>query len=319
MSIVAEFARELHEKSPSVKQRTLRPLPWPAAGETVTNIRVLIFDVYGTMLNYWRPQFGQEESKNEALLEAFAKTISFFEMEAYLRDMDEKAQPEKTLRDVYHGLIALKHQLLREKDIMRPEVKIEEVWKAIALMLKRRGYTFLEKKFGTIDEGARCVAYYYNFHVFNRALYPGVAGALEVLKRNNLLLGIVSNAQFYTPIDVTLLLRDQSNGRIEDMGELFEHDLLFYSYEYHTAKPSRALFRKLFDALYEYHVLPAQTLFVGNDLAADIAPAKEAGMKTALFAGDDQCTFVRESDEVVPDITFAQWDELPKRVSFYDK
>jgi putative hydrolase of the HAD superfamily len=133
-------------------------------------------------------------------------------------------------------------------------------------------------------------------------------------------LGILSNAQFYTPIDLTLYLRDQTGNEIDDMGELFDPELIFYSFEYAMAKPSRLLFRKLFDALYELQVLPSQTVFVGNDLAADIRPAGEAGMKTALFTGDDQSTFTHDlEDSVVPDISFTTWDDFAERVSFYEK
>jgi putative hydrolase of the HAD superfamily len=319
LSIVGEFARELHEKYPSGGPRPTIPLQWPGANEKLTDIRVVIFDIYGTLFNYWKTEFAQGDSKERTLLETFGKTISYFGMEAYLLEMDPGARAEKTLWDLYHGLILLKQQMLLEKDIAYPEVKIEDVWKAILLMLKRRGYIPPEK-IGDDDTAARCIAYYYNFNVFQRTLYPGVTDALCALKAANIKLGILSNAQFYTPIDITLLLRDQSDGRIEDMGELFDHDLVFYSYEYNAAKPSQFLFRKLFDALYECHVLPSQTLMVGNDLAADIKPAKEAGMKTALFVGDERCTFLHDlRGSVEPDVTFLYWKDLPAMISFFEK
>ncbi len=293
-------------------------MPFPSGKERLGDLRVLIFDVYGTLFNYWKPEFAQESTKQKALLESFKSTISYFEMGRFLMEMNPDVPPEKTLWDLYHGLISLKRNLLLEKNIESPEVKIEEVWHAINLMLKRRGYSFT--KMGPVpdDEFARCVAYYYNFQVFEHGLYPDVADSLLTLKKMNLMFGILSNAQFYTPIDLTLMLRDQSNGRIEDKGELFETDLEFYSFEYGIAKPSEFLLRKLFDALYECRVLPSQTLFVGNDLASDIKPAMEAGMKTALFVGDDQCAFIYDlAQGVVPDISFSSWNELPRRVSFY--
>ena len=52
MSIVAEFARNLHETSPKVRSRELHPLTWPCAREKATDIRAIIFDVYGTLFNY---------------------------------------------------------------------------------------------------------------------------------------------------------------------------------------------------------------------------------------------------------------------------
>jgi putative hydrolase of the HAD superfamily len=281
---------------------------------------VVIFDVYGTLFNYWKPEFAHEDTKNKALLDAFASTIAFFGMESYLREMNPESPVEKTLWDLYHGLIALKRDMVRDVEIEQPEIRIEAVWLTILLMLKRRGYSFTKADLGPDDDLSRCIAYYYNFHVFRRGLYPGVAEALLSLKRKNMTLGILSNAQFYTPIDLTLFLRDQSRGRIEDKGELFDEDLVFYSCDYKAAKPSRLLFRKLFDALYEYQALPSQTVFVGNDLASDIKPAKELGLKTAFFTGDDQCAFVHDlEDRMVPDIAFSDWTELPERVFFQEE
>ena len=320
MSFVAEFASELHKSYPIRQKRLLHPFSCPSTEENLHDVRVFIFDVYGTLFNYWKPEFGRENTRNQALLETFRKTISYFKMEPYLLEMDPERPAEKTLWDLYHGLISIKQNLLIEKEVEFPEVRIEEVWIAILLMLKRHGYDFTQKDFGPETQLAQCIAYYYNFNAFNRGLYPGVSDALRALKKKNMRLGIVSNAQFYTPIDLTLFLRDQTGDEIDDMGELFDPDLVFYSFEYAVAKPSQMLFRKLFDALYEYQVLPSQTVFVGNDLAADIKPAREAGLKTALFTGDDQSTFTYNLEQsVIPDISFTRWDELAERVSFYEK
>jgi putative hydrolase of the HAD superfamily len=87
-----------------------------------------------------------------------------------------------------------------------------------------------------------------------------------------------------------------------------------------VAKPNQKLFRALFDALYEYQVLPSQTVFVGNDLSSDIKPAAEAGMRTAFFTGDAMSAFVHDlGGKVIPDITFDKWQELPGKISLYQE
>ena len=79
------------------------------------------------------------------------------------------------------------------------------------------------------------------------------------------------------------------------------------------------LFRKLFDALYQQNIAPSQTVFVGNDLAIDIKPAQEIGMKTALFCGDRRSTYLHDmAGEVVPDIAFTSFYQLPQLISFYN-
>lgn len=320
MSVVADFARKLHEENPPARQRTLEPLEYPSRTDVVADVRVVVFDVYGTLFNYWKPEFATADGKKKSLVNAFEKTISFFGMDRYLTEMNPEESPEKTLWDLYHGLIALRHKLSIDKKVEFPEVKIEEVWNMIILMLKRRGYEPGSAFPKDPSDFARCVAFYYNFCSFNRGMYPGAAGALKSLSDNNIRLGIVSNAQFYTAIDLTLFLRDQTSGEIDDMTRLFDPDLLFFSYEYGVSKPSPLLFRKLFDALYEFQVLPSQTLFIGNDLVSDIKPAGDAGMKTGFFTGDRESAFVHDSaGAVVPDIAFSSWDELPRRVSFHSQ
>jgi putative hydrolase of the HAD superfamily len=318
VSIVAEFAAELQGKYQDRLERDIVPMGYPSRNETLSDIRVVIFDVYGTLFNYWRPEFVNETDRRDALLAAFGKTIRYFGMGNQLLEMNPQEQPEKTLSDLYHGLITLKHDLALDKKVDFPEVRIEEIWETIYLMVKRRGYAPSAMNLGGEADFIKCLAYCYNFFSFNRRLYPGVVETLKALKQGNILLGILSNAQFYTPIDLTLLLRGQSNDDSDDYLRLFEQDLVFFSYEYGVSKPNMLMFRKLFDALYEFNVLPAQTLFVGNDLAQDIKPAQDAGMKTAFFTGDSQCVFVHDlGGAVVPDISFSAWEELPQRVSFH--
>jgi putative hydrolase of the HAD superfamily len=186
------------------------------------------------------------------------------------------------------------------------------------MILQRKGYDPSKHCPGPQGDLGRYCAFTYNFYSLGRQFYTGVVDTLESLKKNNILLGILSNAQFYTPIDLTLFVRDQSKGKYDDYLELFEPDLIFYSYEYGIAKPDQLLFRRLYDVLYELHVLPTQTVFVGNDLAADIKPAIEAGMRTALFTGDMDAAFINEAGKgILPDISFQHWPELSSRISFF--
>ncbi|MBD3322601.1 MAG: hypothetical protein GF350_15985 [Chitinivibrionales bacterium] len=320
MSIVAEFAKELHEKEPPQPAGQVSPLDYPSKEEKLFDIRAVIFDVYGTLINYWRPGFTDKETKNRSLLEAFKKTVSYFDAGPYLEKMNSGHPVEITVRDLYHGLIALKHEQGKEKGVEYPEVKIENIWMIIIMMLKRYGYIPEERGLGNERQLAKCMAYYYNFHAIGGGLFPRVTECLQSLKRQNIILGILSNAQFYTPIDLTLLFRDQSQGEIDDYLELFDDDLCFFSYTDGIAKPGGHMFRKLFDVLYEYHVLPSQTVFAGNDLLLDIHPAQEAGMRTAFFTGDSNCAFVHDlGGRIVPDISFSPWDGLSSRISFHDK
>jgi putative hydrolase of the HAD superfamily len=284
-------------------------------------VRAVIFDVYGTMVNYWRPGFEGRHSREALLIGAFAEVADRFGMGETLIGMNPADSPAKTLNDFYNGLILLNHQKSVDKGVAFPEVRVEEVWSVIALMLKRNGYdAAAHAPAGGAADFARYVAYTYNFLSMGRELYPNVAAALKKLKESGIVLGILSDAQFYTPIDLTLMLRGQSGGKVDDYNELFDTDLTFLSCEYGFVKPSEALYRRLFDALYEYQITPAQTVFVGNDLEADIRPAAALGMRTGLFCGDDVMVFGRGGDwdcGIMPDIVFEDWSELPDKVLFH--
>jgi putative hydrolase of the HAD superfamily len=318
MSEMAEFARTIHESSTKSAGRKLVPVEYPAETEKLRDIRAVIFDVYGTIIDYWCDEFRDQARKEAVLKKAFLTVAERFGFTETLLKVNRADPPEKTLYDFYHGLITLKHDQAHKKGVEYPEIVIEEIWEVILTILKRNGYEPPLQGGENLRIYARKIAWYYNFHTLGRQLYPGVVDALEGLKQGNIVTGIVSNAQFYTPIDITLLIRDQSNGKYDDIFELFDVDLTFFSYEYKVAKPNKLLFRKLYDALYEYQILPAQTVFVGNDLLIDVQPAREAGMKTALFTGDNRSMFSHGLDgNIVPDITFSHWTKLVAKLSFH--
>jgi putative hydrolase of the HAD superfamily len=123
-------------------------------------------------------------------------------------------------------------------------------------------------------------------------VYP-MPGALELIRAlagRGFTLGIISNAQFFSP----LLFDAFFSGSPEELG--FEGELLIYSFAKNEAKPSPRLFREARSLLARRGVKPEETLYVGNDMKKDILPASGAGFRTALFAGDRRSLRIREDD-----------------------
>jgi putative hydrolase of the HAD superfamily len=109
---------------------------------------------------------------------------------------------------------------------------------------------------------------------------PGAADTLRRLAAAGLLLGLVSNAQFYTlPI-----LEETLGATLTDLG--IDPDLCGLSYRERRAKPDRHLFELLRTKLAHRRIAAAEVLYIGNDVRNDIAPARATGFRTALFAGD---------------------------------
>jgi putative hydrolase of the HAD superfamily len=110
-------------------------------------------------------------------------------------------------------------------------------------------------------------------------------------------MGIISNAQFYTPY----LFNGFLHSNPKDLG--FHPDLTLYSYKFGYAKPSTFMFQIAADRL-ENRLIPAHsTLFIGNDMLNDIYPAKQIGFKTALFAGDARSLRLRKDDPRCKNLT----------------
>jgi putative hydrolase of the HAD superfamily len=109
---------------------------------------------------------------------------------------------------------------------------------------------------------------------------PGFERLLATCRESGLPMGIISNAQFYTP----LLLQWFLETDLTDLG--FKKDLLIYSFRLGCAKPSPKLFTLATDRLKKMGLSPEAVLYMGNDLQKDILPAKQAGFQTVLFAGD---------------------------------
>jgi putative hydrolase of the HAD superfamily len=135
---------------------------------------------------------------------------------------------------------------------------------------------------------------------------PGLVSTLEGLARMGMNLGIVSNAQVFTPC----LFPALAGKSLEAFGVPAAHCV--WSWVKREAKPSTRLYGEALERL--GHPDPATCLYVGNDMRNDIAPAKAVGMQTALFAGDRRSLRWRKGDplvgETLPDMVITRLTHL---------
>jgi len=117
---------------------------------------------------------------------------------------------------------------------------------------------------------------------------------LATLFRHNYIMGIVSNAQFYTP----LILDSLCEPSLTALG--ISEEARVWSYKLGYAKPSTHLFASLLEHLdRRFGIQPGEVLYVGNDMLNDIYTAAAVGCKTALFAGDQRSLRVRRDNSLV--------------------
>jgi putative hydrolase of the HAD superfamily len=248
----------------------LEALVYPGAGSPLPGIRAVLFDIYGTLFTSAAGDIGFGGGYSRGDLDAFAQ--------AYVPGCTGEE-----LKEYFREEVLRVHARLYSQTPY-PEVKVEEIWASLL-----RG-PLARYAPGSMDKEE--FALRYELAVNPVSPKPGIPELFESLKNRGLVLGIISNAQFFTP-----LLFDAFFGKSpEALG--FDPRLLFYSFEAGEAKPSPVLFTKAADQLNSQGISPTSVLFVGNDMLNDIHGAAAVGFKTALFAGDPCSLRLREGNSL---------------------
>ncbi|MDX2502553.1 MAG: HAD family hydrolase [Deltaproteobacteria bacterium] len=247
--------------------RPLKPLPTSLAarGELRERIECILFDVYGTLFISGSGDISVSQ-KNSPANDRIKQLLKKYSI---------RRSPEDIL-DKLHGSIKARHGALRSKGVDHPEVIIDQIWQQVLDFEDQN----LIKQFAI------------EFELISNPVspMPNLKTMLSACRKQKILMGIISNAQFYTP----LLFDWFFNSNMQDLG--FDPDLLFYSFQHQVAKPSPALFDMAADNLAARGIEPAAVLYIGNDMLNDIYPAHSIGFQTALFAGDQRSLRLRTDD-----------------------
>ncbi len=283
--------------------RPMRPQPTGLAPRLppLPGLRAVIFDIYGTLLISGSGDVGT------LLAEERGAPLAAALREAGLSGRIEEAAAQGVAR--FHAAIRTAHAASRAAGTAFPEVEVRTLWAGVLRGLADEGLLR-----GTPDpEAAAAVAVGYEARVNPVWPMPGAGRTIRSLARRRIPLGIVSNAQFYTPLFFEALL----GGRPEALG--FDPALCAWSWALAEAKPSPRLFAPVREALARRGIAPAGALYVGNDLRNDVAAAAAAGFRTALFAGDRRSLRLRAGDPAVrgvePDAVLTAWPELDRLLS----
>ena len=304
MSIVAEYAAQLHKKTPKTNIRNTAISNF-LPKEKIENINAAIFDIYGTIINFSPIEFANEEQKKEYQLNVFLKTAQEFGFVEILKKIDGNTPVQITLANFYGGLLLTLQRRDEENGKKFAEPQIFDAWNLILSILINNGYEIDKYRIGSRDEFAKCISYFFHFHSFGRSsLFENCAKSLMELKNRGIKLGLLANTQFYTTIELSLYFREDEIS--DDYLDLFDNDLCFFSYDLRMTKQSGVLHRKLFDALYDLQILPQNALFVSKN-ERDLAWANEAGLKTALFSQS-----LQQKKDFIPHILFGNYYFLAK-------
>ena len=270
----------------------------PDSGE-IKGIKSIIFDVYGTMLVSASGDIGvAQKDSNSCMFNKAAEQSGI----VIIPDT-----PCEYFKNLFLSIIKESHLRLTKKGIDFPEVDILSVWQTFFATLHK------ENIIRTQPEKEVLIKFSLYYELLTNPVWPmpELVQTLDKLRSKGIVTGIVSNAQFYTPLIFEVLTGREigKNG--------FKEDLIFYSYKSARAKPSLFMFEKLKEQLYNnYGILGKETLYVGNDMLNDIKTASLSGFRTVLFAGDRRSLRLRKDicQDIVPDTVITCLDQLNKRI-----
>ncbi|MFW6138302.1 MAG: HAD family hydrolase [Spirochaetota bacterium] len=217
-------------------------------------VYAVLFDIYGTLFISGSGDISAARQKADVdLMEKLLQKFGF-------------SRPPGAIFDAFYREIEKAHSQKRDAGVLFPEVEVDKIWMNVLDISDR----LLARKFALEYEV-----------LFNPVWpMPGLEEVLNLLHRKVMKMGIISNAQFFTPYVFKAFL-----GRFpEHLG--FEKSLVLYSFKYGHAKPSPVLFRMAEKRLRDMGIKAGEAVFVGNDMRNDIFPAAMEGFQTALFGGD---------------------------------
>lgn len=217
-----------------------------------TGIKSVIFDIYGTLFISGSGDIGVHSASQQ---EETLRNILTSEFDLNLDNASNYTQ--RLLSS-----IQAEHQEMKARGIEFPEIDIREHWKKLFPALSDEQIDALAVRYETISNPVWPM--------------PNALETLIELDRRDLHLGIISNAQFYTPALFPAFFGDQTPN----------FPTALYSYHHREAKPGLELYHKTVARLEIAGIKPAEVLYVGNDMRNDIHPGRAVGFKTVLLASD---------------------------------
>ena len=275
-------------------RRLAQPLaPRPVAPEEggaarlgpLAGIRGVLFDVYGTLLISAAGEIGHGGS-------VVAKRAA---MGAALEDAglahDPRTPPAAALVHHLEAAIRVAHATAIGAGVAHPEVDLRDIWRRLLPA-------------ASAGAAARAAV---SYECRSNPVWPmpGAARAVAALQAQAPV-GVVSNAQFFTPLVLAALLPRVS----------LDPKLVVWSFQQGEAKPSTRLFAHAAERMARHHGhRPEQLLMVGNDVRNDILAARRAGLRGALFAGDARSLRLRRDDPACiglqPELVLTELRQLP--------
>jgi len=267
---IRELSRPASPDPPALPSRfySLLSRPLPRKPQAV------LFDIYGTLFTSASGDISTIDQRDNTPAVASALEV--------VGAGPLSGEATTALANRFRTEIEREHRRSRSAGMLFPEVDVRELWRRAIADLSILNAPGMVERFAVCYEMAANPVW----------PMPGAAALLSRL-RDRLPIGIVSNAQFFTP----LLFPGLLGLTIGELG--FQPDLVSFSYEQRIAKPDTHLLDRPLAALADQGIDSSQVVYVGNDMLNDVATAAATGCMTILFAGDRRSLRLRDNHAAV--------------------
>lgn len=270
-------------------RKLIWPVPPPPVAVKATpylkplaGIRAVTWAVYGTLLRVTDGQLLHIHPQPLRMQVALEKTIQEFNM---WNSMTRKpGAPWEYMAHQYQEIVEAQRMAGTRHKGDVPEVDSAAVWRKILDRLGRKEYQYDESRFGSLDELAAKVAFFFHASLQGVQAADHARDVMEEVVRAGLRQGLVADAQSFTLVQ--LLRAFGKAGKLPAVGEILTPGCLVLSFEEGVRPPSKSLYRTAAARFESLGISPQEVLHVGSRLREDLVVAREHGFRTALFAGD---------------------------------
>ena len=271
---------------------TRRDLSWPLPGEirrpkakphlvVLPHVKAVTWNIYGTLLAIPTGDLLFQHAQQFIMDVALDKTVQEFKMWGSMTR--KPGQPAEYLRQLYTKALD-EQRLAPSPGEKHPEILAERVWENIVKKLLQKEYKFDAGFYGSLNEYTRKIAYFFHASLQGTCCYPGAAAALTEIRQRGLMQGVLADGQCFTLTQLQRGLAQQDSAATAD--HLIDPNLRVLSCDVKGRKPSERIFKEMLTKLSQRGIEPLQVLHIGSRIVEDLAPARKAGMRTGLFAGD---------------------------------
>ncbi|GAB4153285.1 MAG: hypothetical protein Tsb009_29650 [Planctomycetaceae bacterium] len=255
-------------------------------------IRAVTWSVYGTLVRISDGQLLFDVPQEIRMQVALEKTIREFNM---WQSMTRKpGEPWKQMYDQYKTLLDQQRMSATKQKGETIEIDVREIWKTILSRLEAKEYR-LDPEMGDRDAAAEKIAYFFHANLQGVEASPHAAETVATIANSGFTQSLISDGQAFTLGQMLRALSKQVT--LPPPGRLFSMNCLTFSFQEGVRKPSKRLFEAGLHRLENLGISPGEVMHVGSRLRDDLAIARQLGMKTVLYAGD-QLGFQADKQDV---------------------